>query len=60
MKLKFVPNFISQNKRQDFLQREFFKACRENKQFSVLLKSIKGAFYKVFVRGAKPMIKQLF
>jgi hypothetical protein len=36
MKLKFVPNFISQNKNHKiFCKENFSKACRENKQFSV-------------------------
>jgi hypothetical protein len=53
MKLKFVPNFISQNKSHKIFCKENFSKPVENKQFSVLLLSIKGAFYKVFAPWGK-------
>jgi hypothetical protein len=58
MKLKFVPNFISQNKSHKiFCKENFSKPVEKISNFL----SIKGLFFiKYLLRGAKPMIKQLF
>jgi hypothetical protein len=53
MKLKFVPILLARIKATRFFKENFSKPVEKISNFLclLLLKSIKGAFYKVFVWG---------
>jgi hypothetical protein len=53
MKLKFVPNFISQNKSHKiFCKENFSKPVEKISNFlSIVIKIYQGSFYKVFALG---------
>jgi hypothetical protein len=55
MKLKFVPNFISQNKSHKiFCKENFSKPVEKISNFlSIVIKIYQGAFYKVFALWGK-------